>query len=192
MVSAAVPAGKTKPARFERNAAGKFECPQADCDRKGENGFDRPQAVGAHLKFTHGIAGSSASTVAARKAKATSTESKRYTSAGAIVKQNGHARAEFATPLSHSRRMTIDREAQIDAHTNAVAVVEEYLNHCPRCGSDLAKIRDVTDTIPNKCPDCRLNLASVAAALTPDLLTLDPNRVNQVFTTIQSIIRKGF
>jgi hypothetical protein len=191
MVSEAVPPGKTKPARFERNAAGKYECPQEGCERKGENGFDRPQAVGAHLKFTHGIAGSSASTVAARKAK-TSAETKRYTSAGAIVKQNGQARAGFATSVSHPRRISIDREAQIDAHTNSVAVVEEYLNHCPRCGSDLAKIRDVTDAIPNKCPACRLNLASVAAALTPDLLTLEPNRVNQVFVTIQNIIRKGF
>src|SRR5439155_27011479 len=138
--------------------------------------------VGAHLKFTHGIAGSSASTVAARKAKTSAEQirvAKRYT-AGAIVKQNGHARAEFTAPVAHPRRITIDREAQIDAHTNAVAVVEEYLNLCPRCGSDLAKIRDVTDAIPNKCPACRLNLASVAAALTPDLLTLDPNRVNQV------------
>ncbi|MGE5611048.1 MAG: hypothetical protein ACM359_17490 [Bacillota bacterium] len=53
----------------QRNTHGKLDCPDPGCERVGQRGFDGPQGLGSHLKTAHGIAGSSASTLAARRAK---------------------------------------------------------------------------------------------------------------------------
>jgi hypothetical protein len=53
----------------QRNTYGKIDCPQPGCERIGQRGFDGPQGLGSHLKATHGIAGSSVSTLAAKRAK---------------------------------------------------------------------------------------------------------------------------
>lgn len=53
----------------QHNTYGKLDCPQPGCERIGQRGFDGPQGLGSHLKTTHGIAGSSTSTLAAKRAK---------------------------------------------------------------------------------------------------------------------------
>jgi hypothetical protein len=196
--------------RFEKNPQGKYDCPKAGqkmkdgevCTRTGENGMAAPQAIGRHLYFAHGIPGSSATAKSNRdlRTKAEAEKNNKPKLGRPKGSRNashvGASKGELAkSTLVAARRgwpyPTPDRQANIDAHRNAQASIDESLNHCPRCGDDIAKIRDVTGVTPHRCPACRMNLSIIQVALSPDLTSLDPERVQHVFSTILNVIHKA-
>jgi hypothetical protein len=174
-----------------------FDCLHPTCHKKGEKGSPNTQACMQHMKQAHGWGGKEASEAYAAAQQPASpppaAPTEQPTNGNHPIEKRKPGRKPAAV-MGATKYLNIPftRNERVNTQTNEQATIDECLNYCPRCNSDLEKIKQLTGGVgPSRCPDCKLNLASVRMALAPDLITLAPDQVANVFGVMLRIVQGG-
>jgi hypothetical protein len=155
-------------AMFKPNEFGKYDCPNAECDRKGENGFATGKGLGGHLSRAHGAW--------ANRSKPAKRQYHRHTSTALTPRQPKHLHDVNA------------RTAHTEARSASTATSD--LNYCPRCAADLHRIKsELGGATPLVCPTCRLSLAALDLAMNPTMQAADPAQLRAIFATALNLFR---
>jgi hypothetical protein len=153
----------------ERNAFGKYDCPERACDRKGEKGLPHPQGLGRHLQAIHGQPGRG---------------------------PEAERRRERKDETALARRGEAPRHAVADVCVEPISPpsLTDPLHYCPGCGFDLDAAKQhlhpsIRDNAYIRCPQCRTNLAVVSAVLRPEIQTIPPERAMALVEAARRVSR---
>lgn len=197
----AAPSGRMP--KFQPNAHGRYDCPAPECNMVEHYGSKSIAGLHQHMRKEHGYRAAEAAAAFAEYVKThpqpdppTDPPTEQPTDQNGDGKHGTATKRRRNSALAKQKpimlELPFDRGMRVSAATNAVATVDKFLNYCPRCGQDLAKIKLATGGFPaEQCPTCKLNLITTRMALAPSLVDLDPQSVAKVFGVMMKLVHGG-
>lgn len=151
--------------KYRKNASNKYDCPEPGCNRTGANGFTSPQGLGQHRLTAHGTPGASSTALAKRQSRSITSRGHEQDNT------HTHARVHVSQPTPP---------------------IHDNLHYCPGCGYDIESAKmhlhpSVRSMAYIRCPQCKVNLAIVSAALHPELQAIDPEKALVLLEVVRRI-----